>query len=424
MNVLKKPTDLCYKYSFCRYSQIERNKTIYQVKSYIQLIASGVTGGLLVLVGFMVLTKQPLHQPAVTQNAHVVSLKNSAALAGASADFVESAKRSTGSVVHIFAQESDEQILQKRKSQRNQRRMDPFGEFFNFDDFFGGNFYTPKNGSGSGVIFSENGYIVTNNHVVGFADDITVTDAAGKKYKATKIGTDESTDLAVIKIESSGSMNPIKIGDSEKVNVGEWVLAVGNPFGYLTSTVTAGIVSAKGRSLDIIQNEKAIEEFIQTDAAINPGNSGGALVNLQGELIGINTAIATPTGVFAGYSFAIPSRIVKKVVDDIIEKGGNIERTSLGVGGYDVNEELIKEFGLQLRSNKGFYIEEVERKSAAQMGGILPGDVIVEINGNKIDNYDDIDKAMKLNKVGDKVNITVNRSGREIQLPVQLRKTF
>ena len=177
-------------------------------------------------------------------------------------------------------------------------------------------FMAQKNGSGSGVIYSSDGYIVTNNHVVGFADKITVTDAEGKKYSAVKVGTDESTDLALIKVQGAKNLTPIRIGDSEKVNVGEWVLAVGNPFGYLTSTVTAGIVSAKGRSLDIIQNDKAIEEFIQTDAAINPGNSGGALVNLQGELIGINTAIATPTGVFAGYSFAIPSKIVKRVIKE------------------------------------------------------------------------------------------------------------
>jgi serine protease Do len=245
-----------------------------------------------------------------------------------------------------------------------------------------------------------------------------------KKYNAKKIGTDESTDLAVIKIENSNNLVPIKVGDSEKVQVGEWVLAVGNPFGYLTSTVTAGIVSAKGRSLDIIRNEKAIEEFIQTDAAINPGNSGGALVNLQGELIGINTAIATPTGVFAGYSFAIPSKIVKKVVKDITENGGNIERTNLGVGGYDVNDELIKEYGLELKGKKGFYVEEVEKRSAAQMGGLLPGDVIVEINTTPINNYDDIEKTMKYNKVGDKINIRVNRNGKEIVLPIQLRKSF
>ena len=188
--------------------------------------------------------------------------------------------------------------------------------------------------------------------------------------------------------------------------------------------MTAGIVSAKGRSLDIIRNEKAIEEFIQTDAAINPGNSGGALVNLQGELIGINTAIATPTGVFAGYSFAIPSKIVKKIIKDITDKGGNIERTNLGVGGYDVNDEIVKEYDLELKGKKGFYVEEVEKRSAAQMGGLLPGDVIVEINSTPINNYDDIEKTMKYNKVGDKINIRVNRNGKEIILPVQLRKSF
>lgn len=274
------------------------------------------------------------------------------------------------------------------------------------------------------MIYSADGYIVTNNHVVGFADKITVTDSDGKKYNATKVGTDESTDLALIKVDGAKNLTPIRMGDSEKVNVGEWVLAVGNPFGYLTSTVTAGIVSAKGRSLDIIQNDKAIEEFIQTDAAINPGNSGGALVNLSGELIGINTAIATPTGVFAGYSFAIPSKIVKRVVKDIIENGGNIERTNLGVGGYDINDELVKEFGLNLNGKKGFYIEEVEKRSAAQMGGLLPGDIIIGINNMPVENYDDIEKHMKYNKVGDKVNIRVNRSGKEITIPLQLRKSF
>ena len=161
-----------------------------------------------------------------------------------------------------------------------------------------------------------------------------------------------------------------------------------------------------------------------TNAAINSGNSGGALVNLQGELIGINTAIATPTGTFAGYSFAIPTKIVKKVIKDIIENGGNIERTNLGVGGYDVNEDIVKEFGLKIKNNKGFYIEEVEKKSAAQLGGLLPGDVIVGINENIVANYDDIEKTMKYNKVGDKVNIKVNRNGKEMTIPVQLRKSF
>ncbi len=391
------------------------------MKTFIQLIAAGITGGMIVIAGFKVSETKSVVESQNIPRATYANF-NMSPVNNMPGDFVESAKRSTGSVVHIYAEESDAQILAKRK---NQRRIDPFSDFFGFEDFFGGgNFYSPKNGSGSGVIYTESGYIVTNNHVVGFADKLTVTDAEGNKYNAVKVGVDESTDLAVLKVEGAKNLVPIKIGDSEKVNVGEWVLAVGNPFGYLTSTVTAGIVSAKGRSLDIIQNEKAIEEFIQTDAAINPGNSGGALVNLQGELIGINTAIATPTGVFAGYSFAIPSKIIKRVVKDIIEKGGNIERTNLGVGGFDVNDELVKEFGLKLNGKKGFYIEEVERRSAAQMGGLLPGDVIIEINNGVINNYDDIEKSMKYNKVGDKVNIKVNRNGKEMTIPVQLKKSF
>lgn len=390
------------------------------MKTFFQLLTAGIAGGLIVLGGLKFSESQAPTESR-TPRATFTSM-NVSPLNNMPGDFVESAKKSTGSVVHIFAEESDEQIMAKRKIQR---RPDPFSDFFGFEDFFGGgNFYSPKNGSGSGVIFSADGYIVTNNHVVGFADKITVTDSDGKKYNAVKVGTDESTDLAVIKIEGSNTLIPVKVGDSEKVNVGEWVLAVGNPFGYLTSTVTAGIVSAKGRALDIIRNEKAIEEFIQTDAAINPGNSGGALVNLQGELIGINTAIATPTGVFAGYSFAIPSKIVKRVFKDIIEKGGDIERASLGVGGYDVNDDLVKEFGLQLKGKKGFYVEEVEKRSAAQMGGLLPGDVIVEINNTPISNYNDIENTMKYNKVGDKLNIKVNRDGKEIIVPIQLRKSF
>ncbi len=392
------------------------------MRLFFQLLAAGVTGGLIVLGGSNILfphnqkdtTAQYDTKPVFTtnQSANVYSMPN---------DFVESAKKSTSSVVHIYAEESEGQVVNRLQN----RRVNPFSDFFGFEEFFGGgNFHNPKNGSGSGVIYSTDGYIITNNHVVGFADKITVTDHEGKKYNARKVGTDESTDLAVIKVDGVKAFVPMHLGDSEKVNVGEWVLAVGNPFGYLTSTVTAGIVSAKGRSLDIIQNDKKIEEFIQTDAAINPGNSGGALVNLQGELIGINTAIATPTGVFAGYSFAIPSKIVKKVASDIIEKGGNIERTNLGVGGYDVNEDLVKEFKLDIKNKKGFYIEEVEKRSAAQMGGLLPGDIIIGINNMPVENYDDIEKHMKYNKVGDKVNIKVNRSGKEMTIPIQLRKSF
>jgi len=387
------------------------------------MISAGFIGAAIALCGMFLLNAGKQENEHINvPNAQFTSL-GLPAMTGTGGDFVESAKTSTKSVVHIFAEESPEQV---QKRQLKQRYRNPFADFFGFDDYFGGeHFYTPRNGSGSGVIYSNEGYIITNNHVVGFADKLTVTDYEGKKYTARKIGTDESTDLAVIKIDGAKGLIPMKIGNSDKVNVGEWVLAVGNPFGYLTSTVTAGIVSAKGRSLNLAhENTRVIEEFIQTDAAINPGNSGGALVNLQGELIGINTAIATPTGVFAGYSFAIPSNIVSRVTKDIIENGGDIERANLGVGGYDVNDELAKEFNLKLKSNLGFYIEEVEKQSAAQLGGLLPGDVIIGINSNAVHNYDDIVKHMKFSKVGDKVNIKINRNGKEMNLPIQLMKSF
>lgn len=392
------------------------------MKVYLQLLLAGLTGGVVAVAGFVWMRDNDQKTAEASEPRAVFASYNTAPSMNVPGDFVESAKKSTGSVVHIYAEESDELAMQKR---RTQRRNDPFFNFFGFEDFFGGgNFYTPKNGTGSGVIYSESGYVITNNHVVGFADKITITDADGKKYQAIKVGTDAATDLAVLKIEGGKNFTPVKLGDSDKVQVGEWVLAVGNPFGYLTSTVTAGIVSAKGRSLNLNQNEQAIEEFIQTDAAINPGNSGGALVNLQGELIGINTAIATPTGVFAGYSFAIPSKIVKKVVASIIENGGKVERTNLGVGGYDVNADLVEEYGLKLRENRGFYIEEVEKRSPAQMGGILPGDVIIEIDNKPVRNYEDIERAMKYNIVGDKLSVKVNRTGKEVIIPIALRKSF
>ncbi|HPN70820.1 MAG TPA: trypsin-like peptidase domain-containing protein, partial [Saprospiraceae bacterium] len=283
------------------------------MKKTLSYVFSGMVGGLFC---FLLVNQFPAKTTIIQESApqsKQVSLTN---LPVVGPDFVTAAKVSTPAVVHIYAEESTESAQDRLEKER---RRNPFGgdlfsEFFGGGDFFGRNYYR-QSGTGSGVIISKDGYIVTNNHVVGFADNITVTTHQGKKYNGKKVGTDPSTDLAVIKIE--GDFTPAVFGDSDKLNVGEWVLAVGNPFDYLTSTVTAGIVSAKGRSLDIIKDEKAIEEFIQTDAAINPGNSGGALVDVNGKLIGINTAIATPTGVFAGYSFAIPSNLVKPIIDKI-----------------------------------------------------------------------------------------------------------
>ena len=224
--------------------------------------------------------------------------------------------------------------------------------------------------------------------------------------------------MALLKINAT-DLEYVSFADSDEVKVGQWVAAIGNPFSYLKSTVTAGIVSAKGRDIDIIQGDKTIEEFIQTDAAINPGNSGGALVNQQGYLIGINTAIATPTGVFAGYSFAIPSNLVMRIVDDIKENG-DIKRARLGVAGDTVDDELVTEQNLLVE--RGFYIAELEPGSAAQLAGLLPGDVIISANGAEIENFDDLSEVMEFAKVGDVVNIKVQRKKKQLDFSLRLRK--
>jgi Do/DeqQ family serine protease len=396
------------------------------MKNFVNLILAGIIGGAIVL---LTMGQQGEESHSVPQYAKQVSNNlNVSPSAVPSVDFVNASSKATEAVVHIYAEESDQLALQRREEERNQRRdrrrgNDPFAEFFGGGNFFGGdifgqNFFRPKKGTGSGVIISNDGYIVTNNHVVGFADYIQVTLADGRKVEATKIGTDPSTDLAVLKIETDNLMS-ISYGDSDEVKVGEWVLAVGNPFD-LTSTVTAGIISAKGRDLDIIKGNKAIEEFIQTDAAVNPGNSGGALVNTDGQLIGINTAIATPTGVYAGYSFAIPANLVKRIVTDIKENGGTIERTNLGVSIYDIDDDLKNELNLSV--SKGVYVDEVQKGSAAQFAGVLPGDVITSIDGQKVDNYDDLSKVMKFKKVGDTVEMGIVRQKKKRKIQVRLKK--
>jgi serine protease Do len=380
------------------------------MKTFFQFLSAGAVGGIVVFLGLQGFQSKFL-SPSVQPQGTLVSMNSSPVALVPNIDFVDAAKKSTSSVVHIFAEESESLAM---KNSRNQRNIDPFSNFWGFDDFFSNNFYQqPKNGTGSGVILDVNGHIVTNNHVVGFADKLVVTLSDGKKYNAYKVGADPATDLAVIKIDGAKNLKPIEVGNSENVQVGEWVLAV-----------TAGIVSAKGRSLNIIEDKKKIEEFIQTDAVINPGNSGGALVNSKGELIGINTAIATPTGVFAGYSFAIPTKIMEPVIKNIITNGEDITPTSLGIGGYDVNQDLVKEFDLNLKQNQGFYIEAIDRGSSAQFGGLLPGDVIVAINDQIIKNYDDIEKNMRLTKVGQTIKVKVNRNGKEVNLPIQLKRNM
>ncbi len=394
------------------------------MKNIFSLILAGMIGGVTVLG----INKISQEETVVNYNQSpraTLASQNSAAAGVLPIDFVRASEYATEVVVHIMAEESLTSARKRQEDSRKSRRS-PFDDFFGGDlfgnDFFGQDFFRgngQKNGSGSGVIFSKDGYIVTNNHVVGFADNILVTLQDGREVKATKIGTDPSTDLAVLKIDVEGNLPTLEFANSDDVKVGEWVLAVGNPFSYLTSTVTAGIISAKGRDLDIISEDKSIEEFLQTDAVVNPGNSGGALVSTEGKLLGINTAIATPTGVYAGYSFAIPSNLVKRVVYDIIENG-DIERVNLGVLGYDVDESVVSDYSLNI--DYGFYVDSMDKRSIAQLSGMLPGDVIVAVDYKKVEKFEDIVELMKYNKAGDTVNITVKRKKKDKNIKVKLRK--
>ena len=386
------------------------------MKTIFQLILAGAIGGAIAFGAFKVFDKDTViyeQIPARTFNT------NESEPTDFTHDFVFAAERANPAVVHIEAE--NEEYRQYSNGERNQ--YDPFENFWGFRRNRG---KRPQAGTGSGVIISKDGHIVTNNHVVGFADFLTVTMHDGTSFQAKKIGTDPSTDLAVIKIE--GDRFPfLQMGNSDEVKIGQWVVAAGNPFN-LRSTVTAGIVSAKGRDLDIINDTKSIEEFIQTDAVVNPGNSGGALVNIKGELIGINTAISSPTGVYAGYSFAIPSKLVQRVVTEILETGGDIRRALLGISIADVEE--VKKQGINVDLNKGVFVTDylVNRYgqkmgfSSAEYAGVEIGDVIVKVNQAKIENSEDLQNALKFAKIGDVLNVTVYRKGSQKTIPVKLRQ--
>jgi len=281
-------------------------------------------------------------------------------------------------------------------------------------DYFFGERTGQSISSGSGVIYSQNGFIITNNHVVGDADRIEVI--IGKKtFEATLIGTDPSTDLAVLKIEGEDLPN-IQVSSSQQVEVGEWVLAVGNPFN-LTSTVTAGIVSAKGRELNILKSNFPIESFIQTDAAINPGNSGGALVNMDGNLIGINTAILSRTGSYAGYGFAVPSDIVVKVVDDIIDFG-EVQKAFIGADVLDIDTDIAQKLGLEDYS--GVVVSYVQEDGAAFRAGIRRGDIILEVNNVAIESRAEFEELLSYRSPGDEIQVTYKRNKKIIEKELQL----
>ncbi len=334
--------------------------------------------------------------------------------------FTDVAKKVMPAVVHIKSTQ-----MQQMQSYQY-RGNDPFRDFFG-DDMYE-YFFGPQNrrqpnqqpqarvATGSGVIINSNGYIVTNNHVIANADDIEVGLEDNRVYKAKVVGVDPSTDLALLQIKED-DLPYVPLVNSDEVEVGEWVLAVGNPFN-LNSTVTAGIVSAKGRNINILQDKSAIESFIQTDAAINPGNSGGALVNLQGGLVGINTAIASPTGAYAGYGFAVPANIVSKVVADLKEYG-MVQRGFLGIVIRSVDGNLAKEE--ELNVTEGVYVDKIGENSAAGDAGIKEGDVIIKVNELKIKSTAELLEIIGRQHPGDKVAIEVNRKGKALSFDVVLR---
>ena len=316
-------------------------------------------------------------------------------------DFTQAAERSVEAVVHV-----------KTKYYR-QQYVDPFYHFF---------FGRPQQSqqpsamaSGSGVILSNDGYIVTNNHVIESANEIEVVLNDKRTFAAQLIGTDPNTDLALLKIEAT-DLPTIEIGNSDDLRVGDWVLAVGNPFN-LASTVTAGIVSAKARSINILNSDMKIESFIQTDAAVNPGNSGGALVNTRGQLVGINTAIASQTGSYAGYAFAIPTAIMQKVVADL-RQYGTVQRALLGIRMLDITQQVKDQ--LSLESMEGVYVGEVISGSAADKAGMKAGDVIVQVDGRPINASSQLQEQIGRKNPGDQITILVRRGHRSVSLQVTL----
>ncbi len=379
------------------------------MKKYAGFLLMAVLGGLISLGGFALIQKKSVNPQGVPQQTTPVQLTSLSGSGSAisNPDFTVAASMTIHAVVHVKTEYA--------------RKNNMYDNFFNFHDFFGDNQFNnqgPLQGAGSGVIISPDGYIVTNNHVVQDASKIEIVLNDKRSYEGTIVGTDPSTDLAVIKIKE-GNLPFLTYGNSDEVQIGEWVLAVGNPFN-LTSTVTAGIVSAKARNINILgtPDGTSIESFIQTDAAVNRGNSGGALVNTRGELVGINAAIASGNGFYAGYSFAIPVNIVKKVARDLIDYS-EVQRAFLGVSIREIDSKFAEDQGIN--ELKGVYISEVNDGSAAKDAGILRGDVITAINNMAVNSTSELLEQVSLYRPGEKITVVVHRNGVEKSFNVTLR---
>ena len=379
------------------------------MKKQITILFSAILGGAIALGGYHYFIEKKVGEPnedSVLESPNVVhtNFQQGARFNFDENSFVNASKKTVNSVVHV-------------------KNMTVAPEITSIFDLFYGN--VPQQGgkerlagTGSGVIISPDGYIVTNNHVITGASSVQVTLNDNKTYKAEIIGTDSSSDIALLKIKTDEKLPFLTFADSDNTQIGEWVLAVGNPFN-LTSTVTAGIISAKARNLGNIQNGK-VESYIQTDAAVNSGNSGGALVNLNGDLIGINTAIASSnSGTFMGYSFAVPSNIAKKVVEDLIEYG-NVQKGVLGVSGMELNSETADK--LKVKETEGFYVSDVESASGADKAGIKKGDIIKEIDNLKIRTFSDLIGHINTKRPNDKVEVLLIRDSNSKKVMVTLQK--
>ena len=369
------------------------------MKKFVRFFLASVMGGTMTLLAYTqwLQPKKQIQNNLDIITPTVLPVNYSSGLSGGNnADFTAAAEKTLHAVVHV----KNTTISQGYTSYE--------------DLFFGRSRGRTQVGTGSGVIISSDGYIVTNNHVIQGAQSIEVTTNNNKTYNAELIGSDPTTDIALLKIQTNESLNYTTFGDSNTTKIGEWVLAVGNPFN-LTSTVTAGIISAKSRDL----SGRNTQSFIQTDAAVNPGNSGGALVNIYGDLIGINTAISSQTGSYIGYSFAVPSNIARKVVEDIMEFG-NVQNGILGVIGTELNSKNSEELGIE--QTEGFYVNDVQENSGAEISGIQKGDIIKSIDDIKISKFSDLKGFLNTKSPNDVVEVKMMRKSKIKIVKVKLEK--
>lgn len=386
---------------------VNKQKIIKDMKRNILLIVLTVLINSVVVLGIVKLNSGSKDRVSDTyvysdESGTVRPVVQNVTISGDNPDFVYAAENSVNAVVYVKV---------VKRAEKSQTPPSIFDYFFGYGDG------VPREmiGTGSGVIITEDGYVVTNNHVISGATEIDVTVADQKTFRAELVGTDPATDIALLKIDAKG-LPTIPMGNSDNLRLGEWVLAIGSPYG-LTSTITAGIVSAKGRTMQSNQREFKIESFIQTDAAVNPGNSGGALVNVKGELVGINTAIISQTGAYSGYSFAVPVNIVSRVVEDL-KSFGSVKRAVLGITMTNNSEDLKEQ--MKLSSSKGVYITEVAKGGAAATAGVKDGDILESINSEKVKNSASVQEMVNRYRPGDVIELGIIRGEKSLKLKATL----